>query len=97
VLSRDSTARLFNLAGLREEPVTIDWFKKEKGVLLGKETIAVRIAEEVQSGSDRIGVMLHHAVADRCDLAATASLIALLAEHPSTRQAMLQQVANGGT
>jgi hypothetical protein len=93
VLSRDITATPFGCAALRELPVTIDWFKKESGVSIGRGEIARRIAAEVRGGGS-VGVMLHHAVTTADDLAATAHLVALLAEHPSARRATLQQLAN---
>jgi hypothetical protein len=92
VLSRDVTATPFECSVLREVPVTIDWFKKEGGLLIGRDEIALRIAAEVRAGGP-VGVMLHHAVTGPDDLVFTAHLVALLAEHPSARRATLQQVA----
>ncbi len=94
VLSRDATATPFRCSALREVPVTIDWFKKDGGVQIDRDEIAARIAAEVRSGGP-VGVMLHHAITTADDLASTANLVALLAEHPSARRATLQQVAYG--
>jgi Polysaccharide deacetylase len=94
VLSRDFTAVPFGCGRIREVPVTVDWFKKHGGASVGLDVIAQSVADEVQTGRP-VGVMLHHAVTYAEDLASTASLVALLAEHPSARRATLQQVAAG--
>ena len=67
-VSRDATAEPFDLAGLAEVPVTVDWFAKRKGG--GRVTPAERgqLLASAAAGSRPVGVMLHHAVMSDEDL-----------------------------
>jgi hypothetical protein len=81
-LSRDATADPFDLAGLAEVPVTVDWLAKrrdggpitaeQRGELLAKASIEPR----------PVGVMLHHAVMTDDDLDDVEQLAGLLRTHP---------------
>jgi|CXWL01.1.fsa_nt_gi predicted glycosyltransferase len=66
VLSRESKADPLNLSGLTEVPVSIDWFAKRKGVYLTREQVGESIAVEILA-SNRVGIMLHHAVMNDAD------------------------------
>jgi len=71
VLSRESREERFDLPGLDEVPVCVDW------VRLGPDQVAERIAAAIGSGA-RAGVMLHHAVMDDASMRRVGDLLALL-------------------
>jgi peptidoglycan/xylan/chitin deacetylase (PgdA/CDA1 family) len=84
VLSRDRTAGVLGLPGLRELPVQVDWFAKRKGEALGRaalgELLAARAAEPAP-----LGVMLHHAVMEQDDMTAVGELLDVVATHDRAR------------
>jgi peptidoglycan/xylan/chitin deacetylase (PgdA/CDA1 family) len=80
-LSRDATAVPFELPGLAEVPVTVDWFAKRKGA--GCVTPAERgqLLANAAAASRPVGVMLHHAVMSDQDMDDAAELADVLGGH----------------
>lgn len=94
VLSRDRTAGSVGVPGLREVPVTVDWFATVKqrdahGVVtrrpVDREQRGHLVATALQSGAApgaATGLMLHHAVTGAADLADLRALLEVLTRHP---------------
>ncbi len=90
-LSRDVTAGPAGIAGLRELPVTVDWFAKRRGGgAIDREGRGELLAAAVRSclghgdeagTASAVGVMLHHAEAGAADLTDISELAVLLAAH----------------
>ena len=92
ILSRDSSATAFELPGLAEVPVTVDWFGHRKGARWTRPQLAERLATCVRGGGP-VGVMLHHAVTDDAERAAIDELVALVARHPRAENVTIDAVA----
>jgi hypothetical protein len=84
VLSRESRAAPLGLAGLCELPVHVDWCR------LAPPEIAERLVRALREPGP-VGVMFHHAVMDRADLARAGELLALLAQHPGCRPRTMRE------
>jgi len=80
-LSRDLSAGAFDVPGVREVPITFDWFAKRKGVPLGRLERGALLAGGMEGGQPT-GLMLHHALFDAEELRALRELLSLLAPHP---------------
>lgn len=92
VLSRDSTAPRLDRSDLVELPVTVDWFGNRKGVRWTREELGEVIAASIRR--DRaVGVMLHHAVTDRAELAGVDELLALVDGHPHAQATTIISLA----
>ncbi len=81
-LSRDATAVPFDIAGLVEVPVHVDWLAKRRG---GGHVDAVERGEllaTAASGGQPVGVMLHHAEMTDADFDHVDELARLLHVHP---------------
>lgn len=78
VLSRESRAERLILGGLREIPISVDWFAKRKGIPLTRHQIGMMIADEITSQNE-IGIMLHHAQMDKRERGHLRDLLALFA------------------
>jgi len=85
-LSRDLSAGAFHVPGLREVPITFDWFARRNGVPLSREQRGVLLAGQIDLPRP-IGIMLHHALFDGEELAALRDLFEVLAPHPRVRLA----------
>jgi hypothetical protein len=83
-LSLAASATPLEAPGLRELPVSVDWFKRRAGARLPPEAIAELAAAAVGRGGP-MGVMLHHAEMDRAELDSAAELLSFLAEHERAR------------
>jgi hypothetical protein len=83
VLSRDHTAEPLTIDGLVEVPVTLDWFAKTPNGAASLDEIGARLATQIAEHSAPIGVMLHHAVTDRDQLAMIDELLSLVGSHPA--------------
>jgi hypothetical protein len=83
-LSREASAAPLDAPGLRELPVSVDWFKRRDGTRLPPDAIAELAAAAVGRGGP-VGVMFHHADMDRAELEAAGELLTVLAEHERTR------------
>lgn len=93
ILSRDHTAAQLGRAELIEIPVTVDWFGRRRGVRWTPGELAQRLADGI-SGSEPVGVMLHHAVTDDDERIRVAELVRLVADHASTRLTHLLALAD---
>jgi len=92
VLSRESRAEPFDVAGLRDLPVSVDWMRERHGVRVTPVEIGAALADAVADGA-AVGVMLHHAVTGGADRALVAELLALLQSSPAVRLATMRQLA----
>lgn len=92
VLSRDATARPFDLPGLRECPTHLDWFAKRHGERLAPDAWARRAALTM-SGPGPIGLLLHHAVMDDEEFERLEPLLRLIATHPACAPCSLLDAA----
>jgi hypothetical protein len=70
---------------LFELPVALDWFAHRKRIRLTRSELAGRLAGEIEGGRRPLGIMLHHPLMDGAELADAASLLDLIAAHPSAR------------
>jgi predicted glycosyltransferase len=87
VLSRESRAEPFDLDGLRELPVSVDWVRPATRAELGE-----MLAGAARTGGP-VGVMLHHAVMDGEQRRGVAELLRMLQAAPSTRLATMAELA----
>ena len=92
VLSRDLSAGTLGVAGLRELPVTVDWFAKRHKVPVDRSGRGTLLAEGAR-GSGPVGVMLHHEVMNHLDRTDLAELLALVSTHPAATVAHLDDLA----
>jgi hypothetical protein len=93
VLSRHVSEPEFELPGLKEIPVSVDWsYAKRDGRRLTPVELGGLAAERASLGTP-VGVNLHHAVMDRDELALLDELCGLLAGHPAARCRPLQSLA----
>jgi predicted deacetylase len=96
VLSREARAEPLGIPGLRELPVSIDWFAHDHGVRLAPAQLGRRIAEAI-GGAARVGVMFHHAVMDAAEMARADELLALIAGHENARATAMAELAGRPT
>jgi peptidoglycan/xylan/chitin deacetylase (PgdA/CDA1 family) len=80
VLSRDLSAGPAGVPGLRELPVTVDWFAKQRKVPVDRTRRGELLAASARAEAP-VGVMLHHEVMSEEDLADVGELLALVAQH----------------
>jgi hypothetical protein len=92
VLSRDSHAEAFEISGLSEIPIAVDWFVHRKKVRLNQVEWGELLAAQLESAAS-VGIMLHHAVMDAGEMQALAQLLSLLARHPNANCQMMQSLA----
>jgi peptidoglycan/xylan/chitin deacetylase (PgdA/CDA1 family) len=92
VLSRDRSAEALNIAGLKELPVSVDWFAKRKGERLEPIELGSLISEAMK-GEKPVGIMFHHAVMDAGERRAAAELLSLLAGHNQAHRCLMQSLA----
>ncbi len=69
LLSRDVTAMPLDTEGLREIPVTLDWFRKKSGRRLDYPALMQGLIQQFET-DNTIGIMLHHEYMDEQDLVA---------------------------
>lgn len=92
VLSRDLSAGTAGVPGLRELPITVDWFAKRKKVPVDR-TARGELLAAMAAGPDPVGVMLHHEVLSDQDLSDLAELLTLVDAHPRASAAHLDALA----
>ena len=92
VLSRDATARLLALPGLKELPISIDWFARKKRERLSFQSLGKLVAGKVKQ-KQPVGIMLHHELmsADERDL--LDDLLVLLSTHRQARCKLMAEIA----
>lgn len=93
VLSRDSTAGRFDRPYLAEVQVGVDWFGHRRGVRWSRPELAERLAAGVSEGGP-LGVLLHHAVTEACELAMVDELVGLVARHPGAAPTTIHALAS---
>ncbi len=101
-LSRDVSAGTAGVPGLRELPVTVDWFAKRRGGgavdRTGRgELLAAAVSSCIARGDEAVppaavGVMLHHAEARAEDLADISELAELLAAHDRAAPGLMTEL-----
>lgn len=91
VLSREARAAPLGVPGLRELPVSVDWFAHRHGERLSRAELGTRIGEAIGSGAP-VGVMFHHAVMDARELDRAAGLLAVMAGHERARPALMMEL-----
>lgn len=94
-ISRDRTASPLATAGLTECAIDVDWFARAKGVRLDRGAWAARLAADVTAATAPLGLMLHHAVMDREELAALDELLTLLRAAGARGMLMRDVLARG--
>jgi len=83
-LSRDSTAKPLLSPTVVELPVTIDWFKKERGRRMNEAEFSRYFMSALRERS-QIGIMLHHEHMQQYDLDRLSELLTILLEAPAIR------------
>jgi predicted glycosyltransferase len=91
-LSRDSHAEAFEIPGLSEMPIAVDWFAHRKKVRLNQVEWGELLAAQLKSAAS-VGIMLHHAVMDAGEMQTLAQLLSLLARHPNANCQRMQSLA----
>jgi len=93
-LSRDRTAPAQH--ALPELPVDVDWCKQRRAAALkgedGGDRIGFELAQRLGMGHP-VGLMLHHAEMDACDLALLDALLEATARHPHARWVPMGEIA----
>jgi hypothetical protein len=84
VLSREATAPAFDVSGLIELPVRVDWFAHRKRVRLSRIEFGELLAANIEPAGP-VGIMFHHAIMDRDERLAAAELLTFIAEHDRVR------------
>jgi predicted glycosyltransferase len=87
LLSRESRAERFDVDGVRELPVSVDWARP-----VAPDELGQALAAAVRAGSP-VGVMLHHAVMDGEQRAGVAQLLDLLRDSTVARLATMAQLS----
>jgi hypothetical protein len=93
VLSREARSTQFDIPGLIEMPIHIDWFAHRKRVRLSRAEFGEMLASAMKVPGP-VGIMFHHAVMDHEERRAAGELLALIADHDNARtHSMLTLVA----
>jgi hypothetical protein len=92
VLSRDATAPSLALSGLKELPISIDWFAKKNGKRLSFQSLGTLIAKTVKQRQP-IGIMLHHALMSAAERELLGGLLTLLSTHRQARCKLMAEIA----
>jgi len=90
-LSRDSHVETFEIPGLFEMPIAVDWFAHRKKVRLDQTEWGELLAARLESEGS-IGIMLHHAVMDADEMQALAQLLSLLARYSNANCQTMQSL-----
>ena len=92
VLSRDATAPSLALSGLRELPISIDWFGKKNGERLSFQSLGALIGAAVKQ-NQHVGIMLHHELMSADERELLGHLLVLLSTHRQARCKLMAQIA----
>lgn len=84
VLSCDATAPSLARSGLKELPISIDWFAKKNGTRLSFHSLGTLIADTVKQRLP-VGIMLHHELMNTGERAVLDDLCFLLSTHRQAR------------
>lgn len=94
VLSRDATAPSLALSGLKELPLSIDWFGKKNGERLSFQSLGMLMANRVKQ-KQHVGIMLHHELMNANERELLNDLLVLLAAHQQAHCKLMAQIAGG--
>jgi hypothetical protein len=92
VLSRDATAPSLALSGLKELPISIDWFGKKNGERLSFQSLGGLMATMVKQ-KQHIGIMLHHELMNAHERELLGYLLVLLSTHRQANCKLMAQIA----
>lgn len=92
VLSRDATAPSLALSGLKELPISIDWFAKKNGKRLSFQSLGTLIATTVKQ-SQPVGIMLHHELMSAAERELLGDLLIVLSTHRRARCKLMAEIA----
>jgi hypothetical protein len=92
VLSRDATAPSLALSGLKELPVSIDWFGKKNGERLSLQSLGLLIANTVKQ-KQPIGIMLHHELMNADERELLDHLLVLLSTHRQAHCKLMAEIS----
>ena len=92
VLSRDATAPSLALSGLKELPISIDWFAKKNGQRLSFQSLGTLIAMTMKQRQP-IGIMLHHELMHAAERELLGELLLLLSTHRQAHCKLMAEIA----
>ncbi len=92
VLSRDATAPTLALSGLKELPISIDWFGKKNGERLSFQSLGGLMATTVKQ-KQHVGIMLHHELMSADERELLGYLLVLLSTHRQAHCKLMAQIA----
>ena len=92
VLSRDATAPSLRVSGLKELPISIDWFAKKNGERLSFQSLATLIANTVKQ-KQHVGIMLHHELMNADERELLDDLLVLLSTHRQAHCKLMAEIA----
>jgi hypothetical protein len=92
VLSRDTTAPSLKLSGLRELPISIDWFGKKNGERLSFQSLGTLMANTVKQ-KQPVGIMMHHELMNEAERNLLDDLLVLLSTHRQAHCKLMAQIA----
>lgn len=92
VLSRDATAPPLAGSGLKELPISIDWFRKKNAERLSFQSLGTLIADTVKQ-KQHVGIMLHHELMNASEQDVLADLLVLLTTHKQAHCKLMAQIA----
>lgn len=92
VLSRDATAAPLAVSGLKELPISIDWFRKKNAERLSFQSLGTLVADTVKQ-EQRVGIMLHHELMNATEQEVLADLLVLLTTHKQAHCKLMAQIA----
>jgi hypothetical protein len=91
-LSCDATAPSLGLPGLKELPISIDWFAKKNGARLSLQALGTLIADKVKQ-TRPVGIMLHHELMSGDEHNHLGELLALLSTHRQAQCKLMAEIA----
>jgi hypothetical protein len=91
VLSRDATAPSLAPSGLKELPISIDWFAKKNGARLSFQCLGTLIANTVKQRRP-VGIMLHHELITADERHLLADLLVLLSTHRQSHCKLMAEI-----
>ena len=94
VLSRDATAPSLALSGLKELPISIDWFAKKNGSRLSFQALGTLTANTVKQ-SRPVGIMLHHELMKAVERDLIDDLLVLLSTHRHAHCKLMAEIDAG--
>ena len=92
VLSRDATAPSLALSGLKELPISIDWFAKKNGKRLSFQSLGTLLARTVKQRQP-VGIMLHHELMSAAERELLSELLVLLSTHRQAHCKLMAEIA----